>query len=109
MPDWYTWRLQHWGTKWDLRGIENEKLTDGGAKLTLEKDNKSYSCEFDTAWHPPLIALESLSKQIPDLEIHLTYSDEMMNFTGIADIKDGDSQFIFEEPDFVECMTEKTD
>lgn len=97
IPEWYNWRLQHWGTKWDLRGVK-ETATGRGARLTFDQSGKSYTCEFDTAWHPPMIALESLSKQIPDLEIHLTYQDDMMNFTGRANFLNGESDFVFEEP-----------
>jgi hypothetical protein len=97
IPEWYNWRLQHWGTKWDLRGVK-ETATGRGARLTFDQSGKSYTCEFDTAWHPPMIALENLSKQIPDLEIHLTYQDDMMNFTGRANFLNGESDFVFEEP-----------
>ena len=98
IPEWYNWRLQHCGTKWELRGVEDEKMTDGGAKLTLAESGKAYTCEFDTAWHPPLVALESLSKQIPNLKIHLSYHDDMMNFVGKANFENGESDFVFEQP-----------
>jgi len=97
-PEWYNWRLQHWGTKWDLRNAEGEVAANRGAKLALDESGKAYTCEFDTAWHPPLVALENLSKQIPDLEIHLSYYDDMMNFTGKANFLNGESDFVFEEP-----------
>jgi hypothetical protein len=73
-----------------------ETVTGRGARLTFDQSGKLYTCEFDTAWHPPMIALENLSKQIPDLEIHLTYQDDMMNFTGRANFLNGESDFVFE-------------
>ena len=96
MPDWYNWRLQHWGTKWEITNIEH---SEQGAEMQLKDNGKTYSCEFDSAWNPPLIALEYLSKQIPDLEISLDYHDEMMNYTGRASFLNGDSDFVFEQPE----------
>ena len=50
--DWYSWHLNHWGTKWDVgRETKEEpaKLVDG--ILTLN---------FDSAWSPPIAAYEAL-------------------------------------------------
>jgi len=100
-PAWYAWRLQHWGTKWDIRDDEGE--------LFVEDDGQTYRCEFDTAWNPPLIVLENLSRQIPDLEIEIKYSDETMSFVGHGDFKNGESDFVFEEPKFEEPKFKESD
>ena len=38
---WYNWRVDHWGTKWDL----------GEAKL-IKETSSSLTYEFETAWTP---------------------------------------------------------
>ena len=41
--DWYGWRCQHWGTKWEIGPQEN---------LPPDED-RCLRYEFDTAWGPP--------------------------------------------------------
>jgi hypothetical protein len=43
--DWYGWRLDHWGTKWDISCDDVEPaVSDDGLSVFLS---------FDTAWSPP--------------------------------------------------------
>ena len=102
LPDWYTWRLQHWGTKWD---VDNSSLVEDTSEYRNEggSDKKpSYSLhymkyEFTSAWHPPLIALVRLSREIPSLKIELEYSEVMNNVHGQCIIEDGETDFSFPE------------
>ncbi len=59
--NWYDWRVNNWGTKWDIDADsfhQNEivKVTDNTGKLILA---------FDTAWSPP----EGIYNAIVDQEI----------------------------------------
>ena len=59
--NWYDWRVNNWGTKWDIDAdsfYQNEivKITDNTGKLLLA---------FDTAWAPP----EGIYNAIVDQEI----------------------------------------
>ena len=42
---WYSWRLSHWGTKWDLCDIE-----------IIKDDGDTIGVQFNTAWSPPIEA-----------------------------------------------------
>lgn len=60
--DWYHWRLQNWGTKWDCYDLS----TDWGNNFI----------QFNTAWSTPVPVLKRLSEIFPDVEIHVRYADE---------------------------------
>ena len=62
LPDWYTWRVDNWGTKWDA----------GHAEWIEENE----IINFSTAWSPPLEWLESAAKMFPNLIFHLSYEEE---------------------------------
>ena len=58
MPDWYTWSIEHWGTKWNAYDVD---VTD--------------KCiQFDTAWSCP----EPIVKALTKLGVPFTweYADE---------------------------------
>src|SRR5690606_21345130 len=48
--DWYEWRLENWGTKWNAYSQSLERESDLSATL-----------RFDTAWSPPQPILEKLA------------------------------------------------
>lgn len=77
--DWYNWNNNNWGTKWDVCG--DATITDhSGTHIAYR---------FDTAWSPPVPALERLSEQYPNLEITLDWEEEQ-GFGGEIVFKDGD-------------------
>lgn len=54
--DWYTWRLDHWGTKWDIGGPHADcEVSEDGTVLTMN---------FDSAWSPPIAAYHTLYKSM---------------------------------------------
>lgn len=78
-----------WGTKCDLddneqRQIAHELLENGAAF-------------FDTAWSPPIQAIEELSKQFPEVAFHLHYCELGMFFAGTATLKAGECHDEFNE------------
>lgn len=68
--NWYDWRIANWGVKCE---IDAAHLTDGKGELTY--------C-FDSAWSPPLKAIEKMSKQYPELNFYLEYIEPSMAFCG---------------------------
>lgn len=58
--DWYGWRLDKWGTKWNAS----------------ETFNDDTYVEFDTAWSVPIGIYEALAKMFPDVEISFDWADE---------------------------------
>lgn len=76
---WYQWRVDNWGTKWDL---DEESVFH-------EYDKNKYSFLFNTAWSPPCAAIITLSKKFPDDEFVLRYLEFGCCFGGTAYISDG--------------------
>ena len=61
--NWYNWRLDNWGTKWNARDIE-------------VKDNGFI---FETPWDPPWGIISELMRQFPDVTFSLGAEDECCN------------------------------
>ena len=65
--DWYGWRVQNWGTKWD------------GYEGRFNEDQTAFS--FCTAWSPPLPVIKKLA-EITGQTFVLGYIEEGMFFCG---------------------------
>jgi len=88
LPDWYNWRLDNWGTKWDVLHSTMDK--NKKVQFNSEADDSAVvQAEFQTAWSPPILALKTLSERLKRLIFKLHYADDMMNFRGEATIKGG--------------------
>lgn len=68
--DWYDWRVNNWGTKWDVsKQSFPEIIVDGQINLT-----------FDTAWSPPISFYEHLLTL--GFEVDAYYYEGSMDFCG---------------------------
>ena len=67
--DWYEWRIEHWGTKWDVYngfiGMESAKELELG---------------FDTAWSPPVAFYKKMEEL--GFTVEARYREEGMGFIG---------------------------
>lgn len=97
--DWYGWRVNNWGTKWDIhvRDIFNfyeliEQLKD--QELT---DTDTIKLYFDTAWTPPIKLYEELEKQ--GFEICAYYFEKGSEFCGKYEHGRDDCQSVYEFTD----------
>jgi len=84
MPDWYEWRVENWGTKWDVCEVEiddtyRSKDRDG---LEYSKDKKVawFSFRCWTAWAPPVPVWDRLHAM--GIEVQADYQDEGGMFEG---------------------------
>tara|TARA_B100000427_G_scaffold110472_1_gene91609 strand:- start:628 stop:1083 length:456 start_codon:yes stop_codon:yes gene_type:complete len=68
---WYSWRIAHWGTKWDLYDRD-----------VTEDEEDVFEVTFDTAWSPPEEICASLRSDYPDLHISWFYDEPGMEFAG---------------------------
>lgn len=71
--DWYEWARTNWGTKWgayDLDVAEPRIL-------------------FDSAWSPPLPAIETISRMFPDARFVIAYAEGGSCFWGWAAYDNG--------------------
>ena len=90
MPDWWNWRVANWGTKWDVGGKDALSVRDSDTEIRFG---------FDSAWSPPVAALQSRD----DISYRLYYCEFGMAFCGIAQGEDGfhddDTYEIGQEPE----------
>jgi len=74
--NWYEWRYQHWGVKWDVK-----------AQLIEHRDGH-VTYAFDSAWGPPTDWLDAVAKKYPELRFTLKYEEPGMGFRGCHIVKD---------------------
>jgi len=76
---WYSWNIRHWGTKWDVREVQ------------ASESPVSLGFGFDTAWSPPVEAIDKLAEQYPTAYIELAYTEEQ-GWGGVIEWEDGTSR-----------------
>jgi len=86
--DWYFWRLENWGTKWDVGG--DDFVIEG---YTQDK-NHCLLLYFDSAWSPPLKVYEAMANL--DYVIEATYYEPGIGFVGEWTSENGDEYYEFE-------------
>ena len=77
-PDWYTWRLANWGTKWNLVPAKGGNVD--GYTIDIMKDTVLLS--FDTAWSPPDGIYDAIGDKYPDLDVSWFYREDGMQMSG---------------------------
>jgi hypothetical protein len=75
--DWYDFCVNEWGTKWDISETEPNEYTE-----------ISMTCSFDTAWAPPIAAMQKFIDL--GFNVRLYYYEPGMAFAGIFDNGDDD-------------------
>lgn len=77
MPAWWNWRVVNWGTKWEV---------DTTGQFTFEIDNANEDATltgyFESAWSPPIEALQYYADQNPDVYVEIKYYEPLMCFIG---------------------------
>ena len=71
--NWYDFNVRNWGTKWDVAVSWNDEYPE---TELMEEDETSLAYRFNTAWSPPLPAIETLSTQYPKCVMVLSYEEE---------------------------------
>jgi len=78
-----------WGTKWDLSDNEQRQVAS-----ELLENGSSF---FDTAWSPPIQAIEALSRMFSNVGFQLDYCELGMFFAGTATFHGGGCHDDFHE------------
>ena len=92
-PNWYDWSVENWGTKWDVEcHLEFKDNGDGTAEITGW---------FDSAWAPPIAAMQALADDWDSCYIELFYHECGMCFVGCWDSEGGDDYYEYEKADDV--------
>jgi len=73
---WYNWNIRNWGTKWEASEVQTSESPE------------SLGFGFDTAWTPPIEAIDKLAEQYPTAYIELAYTEEQ-GWGGAIEWKDG--------------------
>jgi len=74
-PNWYDWRLENWGTKWDVYETHCTRM-----------DANTLVLNFYTAWSPPIPVFDKLVDM--GFEVNARYLDEGWGYIG--EYTDGD-------------------
>ena len=82
-PNWYDWRIENWGCKWDIADIDGVQSSFDNlpAAITGKKEEKSwvsYNCW--TAWGPPIPVWQAMHDL--GIEVDADYQDEGGMFEG---------------------------
>ena len=79
---WRDWRVQHWGTKWDVYDCCND--------FEQEVASDEFSVVFCTAWTPPKEeCLAVISQRFPGSLLINYYEESGEDFCGVTVAKDG--------------------
>lgn len=72
MPDWWHWRIENWGVKWDLGA--------GKYNSDAEVRNGGFSVGFESPWSPPVEAYKKLLEM--GFKIEAYYFEGGIGFCG---------------------------
>ena len=79
MPDWWNWRNNNWGTKWNLVPDPEGNLT--GYEVTGQSED-FLQLEFETAWSPPAGIYDTIFEKYPDLTVSWFYREDGCQLAG---------------------------
>ena len=88
--NWYDWRVQNWGTKWDVSDEGLEYVDNGDGTSTIEG-------WFQSAWSPPVGAMHKLSQDWDSCYIQLMYEESGMCFVGCWDSEGADDHYEYSD------------
>ena len=91
MPNWWNWRVENWGTKWEIstEGLEYEQDEDGNFENETGQPYARITGWFDSAWAPPTGACQAYGEANPDVRITLDYHEPGMCFVGRFLVEEG--------------------
>ncbi len=79
MPDWWNWRNENWGTKWNL--VPNPEGNLSGYDF-VDHGKDYIQLEFETAWSPPDGIYEAIVAKYPDLSVNWFYREDGVQIAG---------------------------
>ena len=91
--EWYGWRVDNWGTKWEV-SLEGLEFTDNG------DGTASISGWFDSAWSPPIGAYERFTEQFDSCVLEASYFEPGCAFVGEFSSETGDACYEIDSEDF---------
>lgn len=92
--DWYNWRVDKWGTKWDA-----------AESCICDDEDTLFSVDYDTAWAPNTAWVQYVAKAFPTLQFTLSFEEPGMNFCGIYEVKGEDEDLMEGELEYIDEET----
>ena len=80
--NWYSWACSEWGTKWEC-DIYDGSIKEQEELFGPDDGDKKVEFGFDTAWSPPLTAIEHYLTNNDDVSIRLVYYEPGCDFMGV--------------------------
>jgi hypothetical protein len=75
--DWYNWNVRNWGTKWDVAVEDSYEYSETELLEHVSNGEDQWVVyRFNTAWSPPVPALEKLSALVPNCVVTLEWQEE---------------------------------
>lgn len=71
--NWWDFNIREWGTKWDVAVHNDDAYPD---TEILDESSTIIHYKFDTAWSPPVPAIQKLSMLFPNIVFTLDYEEE---------------------------------
>ena len=99
--NWYDYCVNEWGTKWDVGGDDHNPASDDDPNHTR--------MSFDSAWAPPVPAMEKFMDQ--GFRVKLIYWESGMCFCGLFD-ENGDDYYEYSDmsvDELAECINPEID
>ena len=75
--DWYNWRIDHWGVKWDI-----------SSPYIIDEGTSYITFEFTSPWGPPVEAFYTWAREHEGVEFNLDYFEPGVQFVGSAIYQD---------------------
>lgn len=91
--NWYDWRCNNWGVKWDAGDSE------------FWKDGDDWMISFQTPWDPPCEFVKKLSAQFPKITFILQFADEGIGSPPLGQCTFMNGEEVFEEPEDTETFS----
>jgi hypothetical protein len=84
--NWYDWRFENWGSKWDAQ------------EPYIEEDENGLTINFDTAWSPAIPYIKQVALMFPDLIFDLYFMETGEWFAGRVFAKGEEVEEQYGEP-----------
>lgn len=83
MPDWWTFRVEEWGTKWEVHFDKQD--------CDIDEEELSIRFFFDSAWSPPTGVYHAAVEQ--GWKVDATYCEPGCDFIGYFDTDEGEYSY----------------
>lgn len=94
--DWYDWRLEHWGVKWDIAELSVKDMLSVINDPINEDENEFHTCfDYSTPWAAPEEFFRFATLKY-NVEILLSSAESGMCIYQIREIKEGVSSLILD-------------